>query len=235
MAYSYNSYTGDGVVTNFSLTFSYLSTNDVQVYLDGILQTEDVVYTWLTGSVISFYTAPAEGVSIRIERHTTRDERKVDFTTGSVLDDVTLDLDSNQLFYLMQEAFDWIVKAQAEDSAVFVEQDAIKDTLIGQLEKSHFAGDLYHAQYYLENQYMTDAIYVEDEEGVYDHGVYAVGSYRIGLVEDTIDLMISDIDGNTGEVALLANEFFAAGLYAGEFAGFVERQDCCAVECGLSH
>ena len=68
--------------------------------LDGI-ETED--FTWLNASEITMDVAPAADTLITIKRLTNQEERIVDFQDGGVIREATLDLDSNQLFYLAHD------------------------------------------------------------------------------------------------------------------------------------
>ncbi|GAH01809.1 unnamed protein product, partial [marine sediment metagenome] len=52
--YSYVNYTGNGELTNFSIPFPYLAKTHVKVFVQGILKTHNVHYTFLTASVIQF-------------------------------------------------------------------------------------------------------------------------------------------------------------------------------------
>ena len=106
MALSYNTYTGDAATTNFSVSFDYIATSHVKVYLDGVLQTVTTHYTWFNATTIQFLAAPAAGVTIRIDRETPNTARLVDFQDAGNLTEYDLDTNSNQVFYLVQETKD---------------------------------------------------------------------------------------------------------------------------------
>lgn len=106
MAFARISYMGDGVTTLFSVPFPYIYRNYVMVHLSGVLKAADTDYTWLTSSTILFHTAPASGEYILIYRSTPKDARLVDFNNAAILNEEDMDLDSNQLFHIMQEALD---------------------------------------------------------------------------------------------------------------------------------
>lgn len=106
MALSYVTYNGNGSSTNFTVTFGYISTSNVKVYLDGVLQTVTTDYTWFNSTTIQFLSAPANGVVIRIERETQNTSRLVDFQNAGNLTETDLDLNSDQVFYLTQESID---------------------------------------------------------------------------------------------------------------------------------
>lgn len=106
MAYSYVTYTGDNSTKIFTIPFPYIVRSNVEVYLDGVLKTVDVDYTFLSNSSIQFVAAPGSGVAIRIARNTQKTTRLVDFQDASILTEASLDLDSNQLLYITQEGYD---------------------------------------------------------------------------------------------------------------------------------
>jgi hypothetical protein len=96
------SYTGNGSTTQYSITFPYIDVTHVKAYLNGTLTS---AYT-ISSSTLTFTTAPANGVVIRIERETPNDNRLVDFTDGSVLTEQDLDRSADQNFYIAQEITD---------------------------------------------------------------------------------------------------------------------------------
>lgn len=101
--YSRIRYVGDGTTDSFVVPFPYLSAIHLHVYLNGV---ETSAYTWLNQSTIKFNTPPANDAAIFITRVTPRDEREVNFENTTALSESVLDLDSNQLFYALQESLD---------------------------------------------------------------------------------------------------------------------------------
>jgi|18_taG_2_1085343.scaffolds.fasta_scaffold05698_3 hypothetical protein len=106
MAYAIDTYTGNASTTTFNVTFPYISTTDVVVTLDGVTQTITTHYTFATSSTIQFVSAPASAVTIKFIRSSNRTARLVDYQDGSTITENILDQDSNQLFYMAQEALD---------------------------------------------------------------------------------------------------------------------------------
>ena len=106
MAYAIDTYTGNASTTTFNVTFPYISTTDVVVTLDGVTQTITTDYTFATSSTIQFVSAPASAVTIKFIRSSNRTARLVDYQDGSTITENILDQDSNQLFYMAQEALD---------------------------------------------------------------------------------------------------------------------------------
>lgn len=103
MAYSNIKIPADGSTSTFSVPFLYLNKNHVHVFIDGV---ETFDFTWVTEATISLNTTPPAGSIVTIQRITPKDSRNVDFQNGSALNPDNLDLDSNQLLYIMQENSD---------------------------------------------------------------------------------------------------------------------------------
>ena len=96
------SYTGDGSTTQYAITFDYIDSTHVKAFLDGV---ETSAFT-ISSATLTFTTAPANGVTVRIERQTPLNSRLVDFTDGSVLTEADLDRSADQNFYVAQEITD---------------------------------------------------------------------------------------------------------------------------------
>ena len=117
-----HSYTGNGSTTNYSVTFTYLKEADVKVTLDHVATT---AYTFANASTISFTTAPANGVGIRIFRDTDVDAARFVFSSGSALKAGELNENLDQLLYADQEkastdniADEAVTTAKLRDGAV---------------------------------------------------------------------------------------------------------------------
>ena len=115
MSFAINNYTGNGSTTTFSVTFPYITQSHVQVRLDNVLKTLGVHYTFPTASTIQFTTAPAASVNINFKRSSNQSARLVDFQDGSTMTEAILDQDSNQMFYMSQEAIDSTAGVMALD------------------------------------------------------------------------------------------------------------------------
>lgn len=102
MAYSYVTYTSTGSKGPYAVTFSYLDEDHVKCTVDGA----SVSFSWTTTSTITLASTPSSGATIKIYRETSRDDRLVDFSDTSALDEEALDTSALQSFYLAQEAFD---------------------------------------------------------------------------------------------------------------------------------
>ena len=104
MANSFVRYTGNGNTTQYAVSFSYRDQADISVTINGVATTAFSFNG--AGTQITFDTAPANLSSIEIRRATSQTSRLVDYAAGSVLTENDLDTDSNQGFYMSQEAID---------------------------------------------------------------------------------------------------------------------------------
>jgi len=100
--FAFNTYTGNGSTTAYSITWEYLDSTHVKCFLDGSSTTAFTV----SSSTVTFNSAPANGVVIKIERQTPLTSRLVDFQDGSVLTESDLDKSANQNFFAVQEMSD---------------------------------------------------------------------------------------------------------------------------------
>ena len=104
MANSFVRYTGNGSTSSYAVPFSYRAQGDVAITIDGVATTD---FTWDgAGTNITFTSPPANLSSIEIRRTTSQAARLVDYADGSVLKENDLDTDSQQGFFMGQEAID---------------------------------------------------------------------------------------------------------------------------------
>ena len=127
MANSFVRYTGDGSTTTYAIPFSYRSQDDITVTIGGVVTT---AFTYNgAGTEITFTSPPADQSAIQITRKTSQGTKLVDYTSGSVLTESDLDTDSDQAFFMAQEAID-----DADDvikiSAVNFQWDATSKRII---------------------------------------------------------------------------------------------------------
>lgn len=132
MANSYIYYAGNGSLTTFT-TPPYLEESHIEAVVGGVVKTLGVDYT-LNGTSLTFTTAPETGIEIRIARSSSRDARLTDYSDASLLTADTLDLDSNQLFYLAQEAFDTASETNVSGAKFYTASTAVPtDPTVGNL------------------------------------------------------------------------------------------------------
>ena len=104
---TFTNHTGDGTEVNFSLSFSYILTSDIDVTVAGVLKTLGTHYT-ISGSTVTFTSGnvPANGAAIKFQRDTSISTKSVDFQDGSVLTEQDLDNNTNQILFAQQEIID---------------------------------------------------------------------------------------------------------------------------------
>jgi hypothetical protein len=104
MANSFVRYTGNGSTTQYAVSFTYRDQADITVTINGVATT---AFTYNSaGTQITFSSPPANLSAIEIRRTTSQTSRLVDYAAGSVLTENDLDTDSNQAFFMSQEAID---------------------------------------------------------------------------------------------------------------------------------
>ena len=106
MAFAINTYTGNGSLTSFSVSFPYIEQAHVIVTVGGVTKTISSDYNFTNASTIAFSSAPANGAIIKFTRSTNRTARLVDYQDGSTITEAILDQDGNQSFFMAQEAID---------------------------------------------------------------------------------------------------------------------------------
>jgi hypothetical protein len=103
MATTSNTYTGNGSNKLFSITFPYLDTSDIDVYLNGTLQTIITQYTFANATTVEFVAAPANGAVILLDRSTDDSALQATFFPGSSIKASDLNDDFDQVLYIAQE------------------------------------------------------------------------------------------------------------------------------------
>ena len=84
MAVTEQSYTGNGSTTNYSFTFPYLKSGDIEVQVDATVQATN---TWslANATTVQFNSAPSNGAQIKIFRETGIDNLTATFYAGSAI------------------------------------------------------------------------------------------------------------------------------------------------------
>ena len=96
------SYTQSGSTNkDFIITFPFLASADVKVQKDGVTQATSA-YT-ITGSTVTFGTAPSAGDVIKLFRDTDIDKSKITFQTGASIRAQDLNDSAKQTLYAIQE------------------------------------------------------------------------------------------------------------------------------------
>ena len=106
MATTQNTYTGNGSTTNYSFTFEYIKQADVKVTLDTVAST---AFTFANATTLSFNTAPANNVAIRIYRDTDIGTLNATFFPGSAIKAEDLNNNFTQTHFATQETDNEVV------------------------------------------------------------------------------------------------------------------------------
>jgi hypothetical protein len=141
MAITSNTYTGNGSNKLFSITFPYLDTSDVDVYLNGTLQTITTQYTFANATTVEFVAAPANGAVVLLDRSTDDQTLQATFFPGSSIKAADLNENFDQTLYVVQEINNKAVKVDDPlyaNKTYIDAQDATKvnksgDTMSGNL------------------------------------------------------------------------------------------------------
>ena len=88
---TYHEYTGDGSATQFNYSFEPIKIEDVKVALNGVTQTTGYTAT-LSPARVTFTSAPASGVVVRVYRDTDVDSPKAVYAAGSSIRALDLNL-----------------------------------------------------------------------------------------------------------------------------------------------
>ena len=110
MATTSNTYTGNGSNKLFSITFPYLETSDIDVYLNGTLQTIITQYTFANATTVEFVAAPANGATVKLDRSTDDSDNPATFFPGSSIKASDLNENFDQTLYVVQEINNSVVK-----------------------------------------------------------------------------------------------------------------------------
>jgi len=100
MAVTENSFVGNGSTTNYSFTFPYLKSTDVEVQVDATVTT---AWTFANATTVQFNTAPANNAKIKILRQTNVDNLTATFYAGSAIKSEDLNDNHTQNLYKTQE------------------------------------------------------------------------------------------------------------------------------------
>jgi hypothetical protein len=113
MATTSNTYTGNGSNRLFSITFPYLNTTDIDVYVNGIIQTVTTQYTFANATTVEFVTAPSNGATVLLRRSTNDTTLAATFFPGSSIKAADLNDNFDQALYIAQETNNNVANAVA--------------------------------------------------------------------------------------------------------------------------
>ncbi len=95
-------YTTDNDDTTYDITFPFITSSDVKVSLAGVTKSTPSDYT-ISGTVVTFGTAPANNLELRLYRNTNIDNPIAEYTAGSSIKASDLNENHKQLRYKIEE------------------------------------------------------------------------------------------------------------------------------------
>ena len=142
---TFTNHTGNGTEVNFSISFSYILTSDIDVTVAGVTKTLGTHYT-ISGSTVTFTSGnvPANGAAIKFQRDTSISTKAVDFQDGSVLTEQDLDNNTNQVLFAQQEITDKL--SGIEENATADQTAAEIRTLVESASDSNVFTDADHTK-----------------------------------------------------------------------------------------
>ena len=180
-AASLTTHTGNGSTNAFSISFSFLADNEIDVTVAGVTKTLGTHYT-ISGSTITFTSGntPANGAAIKFQRDTDISAKKVDFSDGSVLTEADLDANSDQIIFAQQEITDKL--AGIEEGATADQTAAEIRTLTESASDSNVFTDADHTKLNaIESQAdVTDATNVNAAGAVMNSDLDGKGEILVG-------------------------------------------------------
>tara|TARA_B100000963_G_scaffold359221_2_gene385896 strand:- start:2259 stop:4106 length:1848 start_codon:yes stop_codon:yes gene_type:complete len=214
MANSFVRYTGNGSTTAYSIPFSYRSTADLTVTLAGVATTAFTLNA--AGTTVTFNTAPANNVAIEIRRRTSQGTKLVDYASGSVLTESDLDTDSDQAFFMSQEAIDDAGDVIKIDATNF--QWNATNKRITNVANPTSDQDV-ATKHYLENTWLSssDKANINTLAGITNLGTLASNETNINTVA-TNNTNVTNVGSNINNVNTVANNMASVNTVATDIA-----------------
>ena len=214
MANSFVRYTGNGSTTAYSIPFSYRSTADLTVTLAGVATTAFTLNA--AGTTVTFNTAPANNVAIEIRRRTSQGTKLVDYASGSVLTESDLDTDSDQAFFMSQEAIDDAGDVIKIDATNF--QWNAQNKRITNVANPTSDQDV-ATKHYLENTWLSssDKANINTLAGITNLGTLASNETNINTVA-TNNTNVTNVGSNINNVNTVANNIANVNTVAADIA-----------------
>ena len=193
------SYTANGSTDTFAITFSFIDSTHVKVFLDGVSTTAFSV----SGSNVVMNSNPSNGVVVLIKRETPTDNRLVDFQDGSVLTESDLDKSADQNFFIAQEINDESQSAMKLDNSDRF--DALNKRIINVADPT--AGQDAVTKNYLENTWLSpsDKADINTLAGISGLSSLATNQANINVVATNIT-NVNNIGSDITKVIEVAND-----------------------------
>ena len=193
------SYTANGSTDTFAITFSFIDSTHVKVFLDGVSTTAFTI----SGSNVVMNSNPSNGVVVLIKRETPTDARLVDFQDGSVLTESDLDKSADQNFFIAQEINDESQSAMKLDNSDRF--DALNKRIINVADPT--ASQDAVTKNYLETTFLTptDKANINAVAGITGISTLASNNANINLVATNI-ANVNAVGNDIAKVIETAND-----------------------------
>jgi len=193
------SYTANGSTDTFAITFSFIDSTHVKVFLDGVSTTAFTI----SGSNVVMNSNPSNGVVVLIKRETPTDARLVDFQDGSVLTESDLDKSADQNFFIAQEINDESQSAMKLDNSDRF--DALNKRIINVADPT--AGQDAVTKNYLENTWLSpsDKADINTLAGISGLSSLATNQANINVVATNI-ANVNNVGSDINKVIEVAND-----------------------------
>ena len=193
------SYTADGNTSTFAITFSFIDSTHVKVFLDGVATTNFTV----SGSNVVMNSNPANATVVMIKRETPTNARLVDFQDGSVLTESDLDKSADQNFFIAQEIND------ESQSALKLGVDDTYDAQNKRIKNvaDPTAGQDAVTKNYLENTYLTSSTIanINTLGAISNLGTLASNNTNVNTVATNI-ASVNTVANDIAKVITVAND-----------------------------
>lgn len=208
-------YTGNGSTKVYAVTFPFISSSHVDVYVNDALFLDPLHYS-LSGSTVTFIEAPLDSDAISIRRNTSPNALLVDFHDGSVLGEAELDMQYQHNFYLQQEVTDSynqlvneaLINVATGAGIVETETDEVIAALVNEMLETAAADELNQRVTDIDNNaaaIITNASTITTISDTVD-GVSA--RYGVALsVNGYVTGFLQHNDGESGIFVILADKF----------------------------
>ncbi len=193
------SYTADGNTSTFAITFSFIDSTHVKVFLDGVATTNFTI----SGSNVVMNSNPANATVVMIKRETPTNARLVDFQDGSVLTESDLDKSADQNFFIAQEIND------ESQSALKLGVDDTYDAQSKRIKNvaDPTAGQDAVTKNYLENTYLTTSTIanINTLGAISNLGTLASNNTNVNTVATNI-ASVNTVANDIAKVITVAND-----------------------------
>ena len=224
MATTSDTHPGNGSNKLFSITFPYLETTDIDVYLNGTLQTITTHYTFANATTVEFVAAPANGAIVKLDRSTDDSENaRQRFFPGSSIKSTDLNDGFDRTLYVVQEIGNSVGNKVNESGDTMSGNLAMAGNKITGLGTTSNANDAATKQYVDDNAilYSGSPTFTQDGTGAVTRSwssklkdvvsVKDFGAVGDGVTDDTVAIQAA-LDSGATEVVMPPGIYITTGV-----------------------